>query len=331
MADCRNNVIREMEVSLANHFPVEQVNLISGILTRVLSEYSVTELCTDLVPAETPNDKLISRYCACLFVDGKSDKTIHLYRHICKRFADFIGKPLTEVGVYEIRYFLACEKERGISNTTIENTRACISAFYQWMTAEEIIARNPCANVKPIKCQDIVRKPFSDTEIDALRTACKNEKERALIEVLLSTGVRVSELASMDMVDIDMNRQSVHVKHGKGGKERMTYITPVAITHLIAYWNERNYSGTAAFCNHSGDRLNAGGIRFILNTVGKRAKVANVHPHRFRRTFATGLANRGMDIREVQALLGHTDINTTMKYVCTDNQKVSASYRQYIA
>lgn len=186
-------------------------------------------------------------------------------------------------------------------------------------------------NIKPIKYTDKVRLPFSDVEIDAIRGACRKTKERALVELLLSSGARVSEVADMNVGDIDPITMAVHIRHGKGDKERVTYITKVALKYLQEYWKERSETGTAAFYNLKHEPLNAGGIRSILNGIAKRAGVENVHPHRFRRTFASGLAARGMDIQEIRKLMGHQQIDTTMEYVYTSDQKVSASYRQYIA
>lgn len=136
----------------------------------------------------------------------------------------------------------------------------------------------------------------------------------------------------MDVADVNMLDLTVHVRHGKGGKERITYITPVAVERLKRYLSKRKeQDGDFLFGNRNHDRMKAGGVRFILNRIADRAGVENVHPHRFRRTFATGLANRGMDVREIQKLLGHSNINTTLEYVCTDNEGVKSSYRKYIA
>ena len=199
------------------------------------------------------------------------------------------------------------------------------------MLEDDVIQTNPVAKLKPIKYADEIRKAFSEIEIDALRFACKSKKERAIVEVLLSTGVRVSELSSMLTTDIDLNMMTVHVVHGKGSKERTTYITPVAAKHLKAYLNDRKETGTALFYNKNHEPLNSGGIRVILNTIAKRANVNDVHPHRFRRTFATNLSKRGMEIQEIQKLLGHSNINTTMVYIAVDQTKVATSYRRFTA
>lgn len=329
--DYRMSFIRGVESSLVNQFTPEQIAMISNVVTVTLADYEITERCTDLIPLDDINERLVKRYCACLVVDGKSEKTIYQYKRTLMRLSDTLKKPFTEMGAYDVRFFLAMELNRGLKQTSVENLRANISAFFQWMTDEEVIPKNPISKIKPGKCPIEVKKPFSDIELDALRSACGTTRERAIVEMLISTGVRVSELAGMEVQDINTGTMAVHVVHGKGAKERMTYTTPVALKHLLAYLNERPEETTALFCNEKHGILNPGGIRVILNRIADRAGVENVHPHRFRRTFATKLAKRGMDIQEIQRLLGHNSLNTTMKYVTMDDTKVQASYNKFIA
>ena len=169
-------------------------------------------------------------------------------------------------------------------------------------------------------------------KIDKLRFACKDDKERAIIEFLLASGVRVTELSEMLVEDVDFQTMDVHVVHGKGAKERMTYISPVALERLKKYILGRPESDCKyLFYNCKHQQLEPGGIRHILNRIAERAGVSNVHPHRFRRTFATKLAKRGMNVQDIQKLLGHSDISTTMEYVSMDDTTVKASYKKYIA
>ena len=329
--DYRISFIRDVETMLVNHYDPEQVALISGIITKALSDYEITERCTDLIPLDDTNEKLIKKYRACLMVDGKSEKTIYSYWRALERLSDAMKKPFTEMGTYDIRFYLATEQERGLSLRSLENTRSNLSAFFQWMLNEELIDKNPLAKIKPVKYPDELRTAFSEVEIDALRSACRSLKERAIFEMLLSTGVRVSELSMMKVQDINFSDLSVHVIHGKGSKERMTYTTAVSIKHLLQYLNSRKETGDSLFYNHKHGTLETQGIRYILHAVAKRAGVENVHPHRFRRTFATGLARRGMTVQEIQKLLGHSSIDTTMTYVNVDNSGVRASYNKYSA
>lgn len=329
--DYRSQFVRAIEYGLAEVVPVEIIPSIINVVTSTLNDYEITERCTDIIVADDLNERLVKRYCACLMVDGKSEKTVYQYRRTIQKLSEFLEKRYTEMGAYDIRYFLAAEQQRGVSLRTCENTRANISAFFQWMAEEELIAKNPVLSIKSIKYVDEVRKPFSDVEMDSLRSACQTLKERALIEILISTGARVEELSELLVSDIDLLNLSVHIRHGKGGKERITYTTAVSAKHLNEYINNRKECGVYLFYNDHHKQLKPGGIRYILNNLASRAGVSNVHPHRFRRTFATGLASRGMDIQEICKLLGHSNINTTLKYVYTDDSQVRASYNKYIA
>ena len=330
--DYRTQFIQSVEAAIIPM--IENRDLSDRIIrevTKALGEYEITERSTEVAIVDGTNERILKRYCACLMIDGKSEKTIKQYKRSVEKLADALHKNYPDMGVYDIRFYLACEKDRGVSNRTLENTRANLSAFFQWLAQEELIGKNPCMNIKPIKYQDKIRYPFSSVEIDNIRSACNTLKERAIVEVLLSSGIRVSELADLKVEDIDFSALSLHVRHGKGDKERVTYITEVAKLHLQKYLMARSETGEMLFYNHKHDPLQNNGIRFILKSIEKRSGVENIHPHRFRRTFATGLAARGMDIQEIRKLLGHSDINTTLEYVCTDDDKVSRSYKQFIA
>ena len=329
--DYRLQFLQDVETTLVTRYGADQAADIADVVAKALNSYEITERCADLVPQDDRNEKLLKRYSACLMIDGKSERTIRQYVKELRRLSNAIQRPFTEMGAYDIRFFLALDKERGLANKTLENTRSYLSAFFQWLVNEEIIPKNPVAKLKPIKCPKEIKKPFSEVEIDALRGACKTLKDRALIEILLSTGVRVSELSGMEVKDINQSTLAVHVIHGKGNKERMTYTTAVALKHLLAYLSDRRGISQALFCNYKNEPLGVSGIEKILKDIAKRAGVENVHPHRFRRTFATGLAKRGMDIQEIQQLLGHVNINTTMRYVYVDADKVQSSYRKFIA
>lgn len=329
--DYRSRFIQDLETALTGIFDPGQVVIISRTAVKTLQPYELSERCTALAPLDDYNEKTLKRYRACLIINGKSEKTIEQYLRTCGKLADLLHKPYNEMDTQDIRYFMALMLDRGVAAVTLENQRANLSAFFHWMIVEQLITVNPMAPIQPVKFHTEIKTEFSAVEIDALRSACRNKKERALIEFLLASGVRVSELTQMEIQDIDRNTFAVHVRHGKGDKERITYITAVAMRHLLSYFDSRPESGTALFYNKNHQALNPGGVRAILNTIAGRAGVSNVHPHRFRRTFATGLAKRGMDIQEVQKLLGHSGVNTTMKYINVSDSKVMASYQQYIA
>jgi len=329
--DFRLSFLDEVETALANTFSPEDISIISNVVVKALSNYELSERCTALALQDNSNENLIRRFRACLMVEGRSNGTITQYTLTIRKLSETLQKPFTEMGVYDIRLFLALEQERGLSARTRENERANLSAFFTWMMNDEIIRKNPMAKIKPTKYKKEVRQAFSDVELDALRGACRTLKERAIFEFLLSTGVRVSELTSMKVEDIDFDKLSVHVVHGKGNKERMTYTTAVSAKHLIKYLNSRKECGELLFYNLCHEPLKPGGVRRTLKFIAERANVKNVHPHRFRRTFATMLAKRGMEVQEIQQLLGHSGLDTTMQYIVTDDTQVRASYNKYIA
>ena len=222
---------------------------------------------------------------------------------------------------------MAQKKLSGISNRTLDNVRSVLSAFYTWLECEEYIEKNPCRGIKPIKYKRELKSPFSDVEIDNLRNSCKKQKERAVIEFLLATGVRVSEFCSMDVPDIDFSNNKVRVREGKGGKERYTYINEIAKEHLKKYLDGR--TDGALFKTQLGDRYTKSGVQYLLHALAKRAGIDNVHPHRFRRTFATMLASRGMSVQEIKKLMGHSNINTTMLYITVLDADTQYAYNKY--
>jgi len=331
MTDNRMHFINSVTESLAGRLSNLQLEMVADELTKALWDYELVEAKNELIVYEGVNENIVKRYCACLMIEGKSEKTINAYRYTIKSMFDCVQKDYTDIGVYDIRMFLAMEKQRGISNRSLENTRANLSAFFQWMTREEIILKNPCMGIKPIKYTKKVKLPFSSVEIDMLRSACNTNKQRAMVEILLSTGVRVSEFVNIKITDVDFNNLSIHITKGKGDKERTVYMSELAKSHLQKYLLESEHNNGFLFLDRFHHQYKPDNIRKLLNCIADRAKVDNVHPHRFRRTFATTLANRGMDIQEIKVLMGHSDINTTLEYVYTSDNKVQNSYKRYIA
>lgn len=330
--DYNSKLVKEIEVVLSNYLGANELSMASNSIVKILYDYDITKKNTEMIPYDDFNQRILNTYRGCLIVDGKAKSTIYQYTACLKHLFEFLGnKKCVDIGAYDVRYYLACEKNRGLSNTSLENQRANISAFFQWLTNEDYIQKNPIAKLSTIKCANIIRYPFTEIDIDAIRGACVNMKERALIEILLSSGMRVSELSNMLISDIDFNNLTVHIRNGKGGKDRITYITPLCATYIKKYLDSRKEKDVQyLFCNKNHEKLCSGGIRFILCELSKRSHVNNIHPHRFRRTFASNLAKNGMDIQHIRKLLGHSDINTTLKYVYSDNNSSRISYSTYM-
>lgn len=330
--DYNSKIVKEIEVMLSSYLDATKLHIVSNNIVKLLYNYDIVKKSTEIIHYDAFNEKILNAYKGCLIVDGKSKGTIYQYLTTLNHLFAFLGnKQCVNISTYDIRYYLACEKNRGLSNTSLENQRANISAFFQWMTNEDYIEKNPVAKLARIKCPNDIRYPFSDVEIDAIRGACKTLKERALVEVLLSSGVRVSELSNLLINDINFNNMSIHVRRGKGGKDRITYITHLCSSYIKKYLDSRAAEDTQyLFYNKNHEKLGSGGVRFILNEISKRSLVENIHPHRFRRTFATNLSKNGMDIQEIRKLLGHSNINTTLKYVYSDDSGSYISYNTYM-
>ena len=330
--DTKTRLIQDIMEGLSPTFDSEQLGMINEVIIKALSEYSVEIKSTQLTVYDDKNARLLKRYAACLLVDGKSKKTIELYMARLKSFSDFLGISFEQIGTYDIRYYLASMKDKGVSNRTLENYRSYISAFYQWMTREDIIPKNPCDKIPPIKYKEEIRNPFSNTEIDLIRTSCSSVRDRAIVETLLSAGIRATELTNLDITDVDFNSLSVHIREGKGSKERFTYITPVCAMYLKEYLLQRSDVVSSLFVSsRAKERITTSGIRNILKRIEKKAKVSDVHPHRFRRTFATNLSKRGMDVQTIAMLMGHSNIQTTMIYITLDNNKILSEYKKHTA
>lgn len=323
--DLRNEFIDQVKLSMMDR---NDSDLIVSRVAVILERYELSERVTDLVPAEDENMEMIKLYASALVIDGKAKSTIAQYVRELKCFSSVIGKKdLKTVGAFDVRNYLAKKKMGGVSNRTLENARAIISAFFGWMAAEEIIQKNPCVTIKPVKYQDEIRHPFSVVELDRLRGSCRTIKERCMIEFLLATGVRVAEFCDLDISDVDLISGRIRIRNGKGGKERYTYMNDLAKEHLVKYLDGRDIG--PLFLTRSGKRYEPGGVRFVLRTLGKKAGIDDVHPHRFRRTFATTLAARGMQQQEIQKLMGHSNINTTMIYVTLSEMEMQMAYKKF--
>lgn len=327
--DTRYEFIQAVEERLMRIVDPEMAKTISDEIVQELKTYYIEKKSTELALYNDHDQRLVKRYCACLLIDGKSERTIEQYEATVTAMLKFLKIPIVDIGPYDVRLFLAHEKSRGISNRTLENTRAYISAFFRWLTLEEIVPKNPCLNIKPIKYTEKVREPLNPVDIDHLRRGCIKPRERAILEFFLATGVRVSELTNMKISDVNFSDMSVRVTHGKGNKERTTYMSELAKIHLIKYLETRHDQKNILFVSRTGDALSKRAVRNELKNISKRVGVEDVHPHRLRRTFATNLANRGMAVQDIRRLLGHSDINTTMIYVSQSEEHIRLSYNKY--
>lgn len=331
MADNGDRFIQAMRMRLAEIVDAETASTILDAMCYELRDYEITRKSTEIVPYEGDNVKVIKSYIACIIVEGKAKSTAKQYHYHIKKMFDFLGnKRYDEITSRDIMTWLASLKIKGNNNRTVSNNRNCVSAFFKWLYRESLIEKNPLDSIQTIKVPEEELKAFSSEEVDTIRSACKKPVERAMVEMLLSSGLRVSELCNLKLEDIDFNGLTIYVKCGKGGKDRTTYFTPVARKYLRKYLKDNRHESEYVFTNHFGNQYTPGGIRRKTSDLAERCQI-HIHPHRFRRTLATDLAEKGMPIQEIQKLLGHTSIETTRKYIEVRKRKIEASYRQYVA
>ena len=324
-----NNVIQAVQPLLDS----QQLQAVQNALCIQLNSYEVQERCTEIAATDNTPDAMLARYVATKRVEGKAESTIKRYRDICYMMIHTICKPLYEITTYDLRFYLATYKEhRKVSNRTLDGIRRCFSSFFSWLTAEGLIIRNPCAALSQIKYTKTVKKPYTATEMERLKQACTSIRDLALIDFLYASGCRVSEVVRLNRADINFHTQDAVVL-GKGNKERRIYLTPVALMHLQDYLNTRTDADPCLFASLRAPhkRLTKAGIERTLKKLGESAKVTNVHPHRYRMTLATNLLDRGANIQDVAAVLGHADLKTTQIYCYISQSNVRASYNRYTA
>ena len=308
----------------------EAADLVQDVLVMQLNRYEVMERCTEVSVRDDSAEGQLKKFLATKRVEGMADSTLRRYAEINRALLAYLGKPLEEVTTYDIRFYLSVRRQIGkVSNRSLDGMRRCYSSFFSWLAAERLISHNPCAALAQIKSRKVVKKPYSAAEMEKIRKACGNVRNLALVDFLYATGCRVSEVAGLDISDVDFEHMECVVL-GKGNKERRVYLTEVAAMHLQEYLNTRTDSCEALFAGR-GKRLGKNGIEAIVKNLGKRAGVENVHPHRYRRTLATNLLDRGMNIQDVAAILGHADLKTTQIYCYISQTNVKTAYRKYAA
>lgn len=328
--DIRSDIVQKVMEALQGRAGEEIVGLVQDVLIMQLNQYEVLERCTDVAVRDNSSEGLLRKFLATKRVEGIADSTLRRYAEINRALLCYLGKPLEEITTYDIRFYLSARRQSGkVSNRSLDGMRRCYSSFFSWLAAERLISHNPCAALAQIKYRKVAKMPYSATEIERIRKACGNVRNLALVDFLYATGCRVSEVARLDISDVDFERMECVVL-GKGNKERKVYLSEVAAMHLQEYLNGRTDSCDALFVGR-GKRLEKSGIEAIIKNLGKQAGVENAHPHRYRRTLATNLLDRGMNIQDVAAILGHADLKTTQIYCYISQANVKSAYKKFAA
>lgn len=326
--DAKTEFFEVFQEKLCKSFESEEATRICRCLYDIMKDYSICKI----QKKETKTDLLLEDFIKAKKIEGCSSKTLIYYKSTLEKLFIFFQKSATEITSEDIRAYLSdFQTTRQVSKMTIDNNRRIFSTFFTWLENEDLILKSPMRKIHKVKQDLTVQKVFTDENMVILRDSCNDIRSKALLDLLESTGMRVGELVKLNRSDIDFEqRQTIVI--GKGAKEREVYFNASAKLHLKEYLNSRTDDSPALFVQQKApfNRLSISGVEATLRRLGKCANINKVHPHRFRRTMATEAINRGMPIEQVQKLLGHAKIDTTMRYAQVDQQNVKISHRKYL-
>lgn len=322
------DVLRKMQT----HLQEEQLRELKNVLHMVFTNCELVEKTelrvTDRSWIDDLEDFLMSKA-----LEGIAVSTVERYRYELNRLLSYINKAVTDIADSDIsEYMRAYKRICKVANSTLKNVRAVFSSFFAWLRDRDIIRRNPMVLVESIKVEKKIKKPFTDAERERLARSCIHLRDVAMIEFLYSTAVRVSELSSINIADVRFGERDLIV-YGKGAKERTVYINEKSCMYLKMYLESRTDDNPALFVSLKAphQRLSKAGIEYALRTIGKRAEVEKVHPHRFRRTSITNALNRGMPLQEGMIFAGHSNPETTMRYCNVDQEGVKYHHKKYLS
>lgn len=327
----RNELIEEIEGILNEQGICSEI--IHAKLIVCLSKWDVQKAVTDLTTfnAVEYNEHVLKRYIVACAVKGLTKRTIQAYQNSLTFIFEKIGKQIDLITSDDLKLYLAMRQlQDKVCEVTIGNEWRNLSAFFLWLTKEELIQKNPMLKVDKPKERKKKKKAFTQIEVEKLRNKCKDKREKALVEVLLSTWCRVSEVSGMNIDDIKTDG-SMKVL-GKGEKERIVYLNAKAQLALEEYLQTRNDKNEALFVSMDKphNRVSTSWVETTIRKLGERASVDNTHPHRFRRTGATFALRSGMKIETVSHLLGHEQISTTQIYLDLNEDEMSQAHRKYV-
>ena len=326
-----SNITKDMEDSLTDY----QLNKLkeSLIINFERVEFIIK---TDEIKHQEEleeNKKMIDSFISSKQVEGCSERTIKYYKEIIEKFVNDFDKSIKQISTNEIRNYLSNYKDNSsCGSTTIDNIRRVLSSFFSWLEDEDYIVKSPVRRIHKIKTAVVVKEVLTDENLERLRDECENIRDLSLIELLISTGMRVGELVNLNINSLNFEDRSCIVL-GKGNKEREVYFDAKTKLHLKEYIAKRNDSNEALFVSmkEPHQRLSISGIELIVRTLGMNSNINKVHPHKFRRTLATMAIDKGMPVEQVQKLLGHVKIETTMHYALVNQSNVKISHRRYVA
>lgn len=327
----KNNFANEFVTKLNGKVKDEELDTILMELTVFLNDWEVDKRCTEIcIYGGIPD--AFKTYMVTKKIEGRSEGTLNLYKICLEDMFLTINKSVESITTNDLRVYLyKLQKTRKITDRTLDSRRLILNGFFSWCADEGYISKNPCASIQPIKYEAKPRVPFTDVEMELIRDGCVTLKEKAIIEVLYATGCRCSELTRLEKDDIDFKTREVAL-FGKGKKHRISYLNARAEVALKKYFEVRTDDLPYIFVTDKKPyrKMNNAGIEKILHHIGDRAGIDDVYSHRIRHTFATDALNHGMAITDLQGLMGHEKMDTTLIYGKISKTSMQTSHRKYV-
>ncbi|MCI9598772.1 MAG: tyrosine-type recombinase/integrase [Firmicutes bacterium] len=316
------NILNDM----AEHLNVQQMKKLQEVLIKRLDEPNKEiEFAT--------NETYMNMFLTAKQIEGCSERTIQYYRVTIENLLEKADVPIRKMSTELLREYLSeYQLKNNCSRVTVDNVRRNLSSFFSWLEEEDHILKSPIRRIHKIRTKSIVKEVISDENIEILRDNCGTLRDLAIIDLLFSTGMRVGELVNLDINDLNFEEREC-VVYGKGDKERKVYFDARTKLHLQQYIDSRQDKNQALFVtlNSPYERLQISGVEIRLRKLGRKLNLDRIHPHKFRRTMATRAIDKGMPIEQVQKLLGHQQIDTTMQYAMVNQNNVKASHKRYIS
>ena len=313
-------------------FDTVQCENIKELLINNLDGLDITLAATSEESVRKANTELLSAFISAKKIEGSSAKTLAYYENTIVKMFCTTKKPVAEITTNDIRNYLAeYQEERHLSKVTVDNIRRIFSSFFSWLEDEDLILKSPVRRIHKVRTDTLVKETITDEQLEQLRDSCTEIRDLALIDLLASTGMRVGELVRMNRNDLNFHERQCIV-FGKGNKEREVYFNARTKIHLQQYLDSRTDTNPALFVSLSKpyNRLTISGVEVRLRTIGNSIGLNRIHPHKFRRTLATMAIDKGMPIEQVQCILGHVKIDTTLHYAKVNQLNVKMSHRKYI-
>ena len=319
-------IITEIEQKMQSTLDNKQMSELHQVLITVLS--SIGDDSTD----EETERALLEAFLAAKKVEGCSDKSLRYYYSTIDNMLTNVGKTAKHITTDDLRQYLdAYQKSSKASKVTIDNIRRILSSFFSWLEEENHILKSPVRRIHKVKTGKTVKETYTDEALEIMRDSCETDRDLAMIDLLASTGMRVGEMVKLNRADIDFQERECIV-FGKGDKERRVYFDARTKIHLMRYLESRTDSNPALFVSLQSphNRLQISGVEVRLRVLGRKLGITKVHPHKFRRTLATMAIDKGMPIEQVQRLLGHQSIDTTLQYAMVNQNNVKISHQKFL-